>query len=325
MNNLERTFSISVDVEDFFLRDTEHEYYLGERNGQYWGVPLILDLCDREKVKATFFVDAQHVVNKVSRLLIKELCQEIHRRGHEMAIHTHPPARKNYFVPDRVMGNYGFKYQYRFMKESLDTIEQWIGQRPVSHRAGSYSANANTFLVLNELGVKVDSSVFWGYKDWNIRNYSSIRKHSGNLAPFKINQLVEIPISSYFQLPLCLPNLKINKKTDIVWSTRSEFGRFASTAVANVDIFLHSYSFFDLPTLSPSQYFIDVFLEFIAAAKQKKRKNVLYRNFFQTGLSANNQPVPTLSSPIFGYSPRELYHVFLSKPLTRMANHGNVV
>ena len=237
---------ITVDVEDFFYPRPPSDVYFGKIHNDYWGITKIMDICEKYGVKATFFIDIYNVEGYVDEGIIEECCQEINRREHEVAIHTHPPKRYGKaFINDRVMSNYDYDFQYRFIMKGAERIQKWVGKWPKSHRAGSYAINPATFQALNKARIYTDSSLFPKRNNYAI-NEQEISNCSNTI--FKIGDILEIPITIYkFQARLL--NIKIFsmvKKLDINWGRINELStviyKLINVDASGIVLFLHSYS-----------------------------------------------------------------------------------
>jgi hypothetical protein len=195
--------------------------------------------------------------------MIRDLCQELDRRGHEVALHTHPPRLPHHAgaINDRVLLNYGFEEQYSFIMTGAERILTWTGKWPRTHRAGSYGANAQTFKALERAGILRDSSVFWGRKQFDF----IADANSGRTFSFRIGEVNEFPVTSFFTSTM-LGLIRARKKFDLNWLGRDEALAFiANTRYKRVDYFLHSYSLLDCRTWQPSAYFTLAFEQGLAA------------------------------------------------------------
>ena len=133
------------------VRKEHWSHYTGTLERQ---LPLLLDVLDEHKVKATFFVLGW--VAKRYPALIRE-CQ---RRGHELASHgyAHQAIYLNgveHFRPD--------------VKRGEEILEDILGAPVLGYRAPTYSITRSTLwalTVLKELGFVYDSSIFPIHHDY---------------------------------------------------------------------------------------------------------------------------------------------------------------
>lgn len=145
------------------------------------GIPLIMDLCEKHGVKATFFVDVFgyriHGEEKMT-----DIVRGIVARGHDVQLHTHPAwdfshldnksfGRQTYSYgvhsPRKLfMRNYGLEQQIAMLREGIEKLAEWTGERPVAHRAGGYGANYDTLAAVGKVGIFIDASMFWDHPEW---------------------------------------------------------------------------------------------------------------------------------------------------------------
>ena len=188
--------AFTVDVEDFFQvsafegvidrADWDTFERRVERNTR-----RLLELLDRFGVRSTMFV-LGWVAEKSP-----ELVREIHRGGHELAIHGYDHRRVTELTPDE------FRRDVRAAKELLEEI---AGVEVVGYRAPTYSIVRETMWatqILLEEGFRYDSSIFpirhdrYGIPDAP-RFPWVIASHNGS-------SLVEFPISTVRLLGMNLP------------------------------------------------------------------------------------------------------------------------
>jgi peptidoglycan/xylan/chitin deacetylase (PgdA/CDA1 family) len=115
--------------------------------GQYGaraGLPRILDLLERHDIQATFFMPA------VSAKLYSDEVRRIAAAGHEVGIHGWIHEFTSTLEKDE---------ERMLMLQSLDTLEEIAGRRPVGIRTGSWEYSENTLALIKELGLLYDSSL----------------------------------------------------------------------------------------------------------------------------------------------------------------------
>jgi peptidoglycan/xylan/chitin deacetylase (PgdA/CDA1 family) len=125
-------------------------------------VPRFLDLLDRHRARATFFMIGQDGDRAEHRQLVRDIAA----RGHEVANHsfTHP---------------YDFRRLSRAQKESEivrteDTIADIVGARPVGFRTPSCDVDGETLALLQERGYLYDSSIFPTPLMWAFMAYGKL-------------------------------------------------------------------------------------------------------------------------------------------------------
>jgi peptidoglycan/xylan/chitin deacetylase (PgdA/CDA1 family) len=115
--------------------------------GQYGnrqGVPRILDILKKHKVKATFFVPA------VTALLYPDEQRRVVDEGHEVGIHGWIHER-NSELP--------LEAERDLQMRSAEVLEKITGKRPVGIRTPSWDFSPNTLAITKEMGLLYDSSL----------------------------------------------------------------------------------------------------------------------------------------------------------------------
>lgn len=116
--------------------------------GQYGarrGLGRVLDLLDRDRIPATFFIPA------VSAMLAPEMIGQIQRSGrHEFGVHgwIH---EMNTAVPAAV--------ERELVERAIDTLTRLTGTRPVGYRAPSWNMSPATMAIVRDLGFLYESSL----------------------------------------------------------------------------------------------------------------------------------------------------------------------
>jgi peptidoglycan/xylan/chitin deacetylase (PgdA/CDA1 family) len=165
--------------------------------------------------------------------------------GHEVALHTHP--QWSYDPGRTAMHEYTLDEQTRIIREGVRTLEAWTGQPVVAHRAGAYTADAQTLEALTRNGIPIDSSYFWQHPGGRLGSVGLARNlpsHAG---------VREIPVTVYerAERPALLsgvaPLVSI-RKLDPDWFRNSVEARAAldglvAARVPVLVVFLHSFSF----------------------------------------------------------------------------------
>jgi peptidoglycan/xylan/chitin deacetylase (PgdA/CDA1 family) len=124
-------------------RDSVSQLSQGEY-GARAGLPRLLRLLDKHKLKASFFVPA------VSALLHESGMQAIVKAGHEVGLHGWIHERNSQL--DEAT-------ERELMKRALDTLERIVGKRPVGMRTPSWDYSPYTIRLAKELGLLYDSSL----------------------------------------------------------------------------------------------------------------------------------------------------------------------
>jgi peptidoglycan/xylan/chitin deacetylase (PgdA/CDA1 family) len=246
------TVVVTVDVEDFFLPRPPVDTVLAQWGGVGYGVPRIMDILEDHGARGTFFVDVYNRVT-LDEGLLREACQEIDRRGHEVGLHTHPafPSGRRGYGMEQVLSRYDLAWQTDFIRQGRDMITSWIGRPPRSHRAGGYGANLDTLRALAACQITIDSSLLTGYALCGLNGLLS----SSN-TPSRLESMLEIPISvtrtSYKARVMGRQwaLLAMTKKVDPDWAGLFELKRqilaLRNSGLTPLVIMLHSYALLDV-------------------------------------------------------------------------------
>lgn len=183
-NSFSKCFIMSVDVDDWssVLRFYSVKHVPDKANAVVdvnQGINILLNLFDRHKIKATFFVPGDVAEKNSSKI------KEIAAKGHEVACHgLHHDKNECVLGPVE---------QFTRIRKALIILKNIIGRRPLGFRAPCLRANNVTLEVLERLGFLYDSSFLPMFIP---RVYGSL---SPNFKPYfpslSIGSLVEIPVS----------------------------------------------------------------------------------------------------------------------------------
>ena len=237
---------LTIDVETYYVNGKLLPFdanIYGKINDKDYGVPKIIELCNKFGIKATFFVDVyEHYKFGLDKL--RELCQYISNSGHSVQLHAHTN-----FIPgyqDKFIKSYDLKTQSNIIAEGKYLLEKWIGRSPIAFRGGAYGVNLNTIKALEENGFLMDSSYFVDNKNCTL---SQELKNVHLNKPFMINNIIEIPITVYNLINLYFWSKK--SKIDLNACSLSELKNI-SNKILNFNsnnkmpvlvIFIHSFSF----------------------------------------------------------------------------------
>jgi peptidoglycan/xylan/chitin deacetylase (PgdA/CDA1 family) len=116
--------------------------------GQYGaraGLRRVLELVDRQRVPATFFIPA------VSLMLTPEMAGLIKRSGrHEFGVHGWIHEMNTALTGEA---------ERELVQRAVDTLSHLTGVRPVGYRASSWSLSPNTLRIVRDLGFLYESSL----------------------------------------------------------------------------------------------------------------------------------------------------------------------
>jgi polysaccharide deacetylase family protein (PEP-CTERM system associated) len=268
--------ALSIDLEYWWCSEFLTEYLPEKRDDQFpESVISLLDLLDKYKTKATFFVlgaVAEHH---------PDLIEEIYNKGHEIACHAY--SHKTLYELGRE----------KFEKEIIKSLELIGMYNPIGFRAPSFSINNETkwaFEILEKYGFKYDSSIFpiktmlYGVPNAPVNVYrpskKDISKHdpNGTIVEFPltvINMGKNIPIAGGFYLralPLCFLKWGIKKvnqsRPAIVYIHPWEM--YAKTVRLDIPLFSKFVTYYDLA------HAFNKFEELLKVFEFKPVKKILY-------------------------------------------------
>ncbi|MCS6860423.1 MAG: polysaccharide deacetylase family protein [Abditibacteriales bacterium] len=207
----------------------------GEIGGQSYGITRIMDLCEAFNVKATFFVDvfASHYFGEDA---IRQVCQEIQRRGHDVQLHTHPHWLDN--KPN--LCDYDLQRQMELIAHGKALLTRWLGKPPVAHRAGAFAANADTLTALKRNGILLDCSQFVAYPRCKLGKLSLPVN-----AVSEVDGVVELPVTSFVELQIGRRRKwrLLDVDADTVAEIKHVLCQAQRRGLPVVTLLLHSFSF----------------------------------------------------------------------------------
>lgn len=219
--------------------DLFNPMFEGLTNQQYWGYKKIIDICDKYHFKATFFVSVFEC-KKYGEDTLRNVCEEIKGKGHDVQLHTHPI----WLGEKRYMSDHSIEEQTQILSHGKKLLEKWITDIPVAHRAGGYGVDENTLKALAENNFKIDSSHFFQHPNCvlSITN-NRVVQQSG---------VIEVPVTYFireYKMKTLSNSIIFNRKfvkTDIDSASLNELKEFIKFAKNNdlkiFNLFLHSYS-----------------------------------------------------------------------------------
>ena len=198
------------------------------------GITRIMDILEATGARATFFLNVYETA-RYGEADVAEAARVIHRRGHDLELHTHPL----YMFESRYMAGLDRDKQVEILRRGMDLIEGWTGKSVVAHRAGAYAADRATLRAAGELGLRVDSS----FSPASIRGVpEDVPAANG---PFELEGILEIPVSYYVQAKL--GRRRWLRYVDVEGSSIPEIKKVVralrDNGVAAVNIMMHSFSF----------------------------------------------------------------------------------
>jgi len=317
----DKTFIIiTVDVEDFFLPRPRTDMIFARIGNEYYGIPKIMDIMDNHNVKGTFFVD---VYNRetLSEAVIKEACQEIDRRGHEVALHVHPqiPRGKRGYRIEQVISRYELEEQIKIIERGRELLDRWMGRSPRAHRAGGYGASYDTLRALGKCNLLIDSSMFYGHDMCGL-NEPLLTIN----APKTWNQILEIPITvtlNQYMLGFLKCKFKVfelYKKVDLGWSDLKELKvqiwELRKMGINPIIVFLHSYSFVDVRgSFGPNRRIENNFQELVQWMRTLETTEILtmgkFYDIHNDGNFLSSNQVPILTSLVNDFELGDIFQI----------------
>ncbi|HXU83673.1 MAG TPA: hypothetical protein VN914_19905 [Polyangia bacterium] len=140
------------------------------------GLPLICDELAEAGLEATFFVEPFGSAYFGEEGL-REVCQFLRTRGHDVQLHAHPTqrcidwhSRGEPRLPDD-MAAYGTGMQVAFLRQGLTILERCGVPRATiqAFRAGNFGASNDTWRAMAAAGLRVSSSFNLCYLDKSCR------------------------------------------------------------------------------------------------------------------------------------------------------------
>ena len=224
----------------------------GEYNDNKFGLPLITDILNRNKLAATFFVEAfmdeQGYPGKS-----EPICRFLLDKGQDVQLHIHPNnkhyalslQRKPYPFTDQI-SDLTPDAQRALLKEGCERITRWTGRPPVAFRAGNMGASEETLEQLAAIGMQIDSSYSFPMAGGQCR-FSSEEPYNGSRW---YGGVLELALSGFHQARL--PGMHSSKPLDLMGISfqecRDAIQRICGQG-ADAVLILHSFSLFKVRNL----------------------------------------------------------------------------
>jgi hypothetical protein len=191
----------SIDTEGFLARQmdpnpatTVDELIFGDFGGdEDRGIGLHMDLLEHFGYRGCFFLDVLSAY-QYGEDNLKRAAVAIQERGHEVQLHVHDEHLRNSDDPAirALAGDLMAKDREGFREIlglGVEVFERLTGTRPIAYRAGGYRITDEHFPVLEEHGIKIDSSVN-AYFHSRVSDWMRTRTQ-----PFWIGDMLELPVT----------------------------------------------------------------------------------------------------------------------------------
>ena len=191
--------AFSIDTEGFLARQkdpnpatTVDELIFGdfgENKGN--GIGLHMDLLEHFGYRGSFFVDVLSAY-QYGEDELKRTVEAIMERGHEVQLHVHDEHLRNSDDPAirALAGDLMQKDHDEFrdiLELGIEVFERLTGKQPIAYRAGGYRITDEHFPVLQELGIKIDTSMN-AYLNSRVSEWMKTRTQ-----PYWVGDVLELP------------------------------------------------------------------------------------------------------------------------------------
>lgn len=154
------------------------------------GLHWIMDELERHGQRRVFFVNGDEHSRHPDGWMA-DLLRDIHRRGHEVALHCHHNPDLDFYRTS--ITRYDVAGQTRILRYGVDLIEAAIGAPPVAFRAGALVINRDTVLALHQANIPIDSSLLYARhrnrKD-GIGSYAPVNRAA------RYGDVLELPVTT---------------------------------------------------------------------------------------------------------------------------------
>lgn len=232
--NVSRSINVTVDVEDCYFRSSK----MLESFSDLPTTSDISNLLSERGILGTFFVNVYEVEFSENKDKIKSVIRDLRDKGHEIGLHCH--HHEGLLFYNKLITEYGYSGQRNILQYGKHKLEDIVGKRITSFRAGGYQHNDDTIAALSDLGFTVDSSILFPEHGTEA---SSIRY----LNPYldSSHDIVRIPVT-----PIIISGryggVK-HSKFDVNWLEAKYLEQLVKggSLPAHSNFMMHSFSFFN--------------------------------------------------------------------------------
>lgn len=167
--------------------DIEPDIHSNKYNGITEGIPRILKILNKHKIKATFFTTCDCIEN------YPKIFQNLKKQGNEIALHGYKHERFDIL---------SYEEKEEHFKKAIKCFKKYLNAKPLGFRAPQHSIDNSTLDLLEKYNFSYDASyspfnclqiLFFPWKKNSYLHFFSKTKN------YKIRKnLLEIPTSSFF-------------------------------------------------------------------------------------------------------------------------------
>jgi peptidoglycan/xylan/chitin deacetylase (PgdA/CDA1 family) len=189
----------SIDTEGFLARQRDpnpatavDELIFGDfGESKGGGIGLHMDLLEHFGYRGSFFVDVLSAY-QYGEDELKRAVEAIMERGHEVQLHVHDEHLRNSDDPAiRALAGDLMQKDYEEFRDILglgiEVFERLTGKQPIAYRAGGYRITDEHFPALQELGIKIDTSMN-AYLNSRVSKWMKTRTQ-----PYWVGDVLELP------------------------------------------------------------------------------------------------------------------------------------
>jgi len=225
---------------------------LGKIGSEYYGIPRIMDILEEHDLRGVFFVEVLAGLNGLHSELAEAYAQIV-KRGHDTQLHLHPVhyfyrmVKDGQLAPERVpvekdmIGSLPRQTQLELLQRGISLFRDMVGKTPQAFRAGNFGASMSTLDVLQEVGIRFDSSFNAAYTRAGCR----LDSQGAVNAPWQHGGLWEIPVTSFTTGASWwrgLKQLSINAVS--LWEMKRVLEQADRIGLHSVTLLAHSFSLF---------------------------------------------------------------------------------
>ncbi|MBX7150454.1 hypothetical protein K1X84_02355 [bacterium] len=172
----QKYFLITIDTECDKSSDWSVRYPFTFRNITHGVVDVLQPLFNRFGVKPTYLLSPEIIANDEPASIFKKLQGDFELGTHLHGEYIEPFSNFTTKSTDEFQADYTREIEFAKIENLTLLFEKNFGYRPDSFRAGRFGMGNNTLAILDQLGYKVDSSLY----------------------PFSINKTIQFTLNRYY-------------------------------------------------------------------------------------------------------------------------------